>query len=142
MLDTTLLIAVAASPEVIISANSPLSTISSILALIFIIFASMTPFGMVSTVLYSVLSSLALPLETIMLPIFAKEFSGEKHFNYALGIFVSVNTAGYAFGGQIANLCFDIFGSYKPWFYASILIMTAIFIVMQLALSYAKRELK
>ena len=29
----------------------------------------------------------------------------------ALGIFASVNTAGYALGAPLANLCYDIFGN-------------------------------
>ena len=65
---------------------------------------------------YGVLSPFALPLETIMLPIYASEFSEEKSFNKILGIFVSLNTAGYAVGAPVANLCYDITGSYDIFF--------------------------
>lgn len=113
---------------------------SAILSMLLITFASMSTFGKICTAVYSILSSFGLPLETIMLPIFAREFFGEKNFNYALGIFVSVNTAGYAVGGQLANLCFDIFGTYKPWIYASAAVLLCILVAMQLSLSAAKKE--
>lgn len=89
---------------------------------------------------YSVVSSIALPLETVMLPIFARELFGEKSFNSALGIFAAVNTAGYAVGDPLANLVFDSFGSYNPWIFASAVIIAAVGITMHAAITVAKRD--
>lgn len=123
-----------------IRASSVICYVSSILAMVFLSLAGVSAGVKVSSAFYSVLSSVGLPLETIMLPIFAREFFGEKNFNFALGIFVSVNTAGYAVGAQLANLCFDIFGTYKPWLYLCSIMLVIILVAMQLALSAAKKD--
>lgn len=89
--------------------------------------------GRIFTIAYSVLSSLALPLETVMLPLIAGELFGEKEYSKLLGIFVSVNTAGYAMGPLVSNLCFDAIGTYVPvfWVYAGIMsVVTVAFLAV------------
>ena len=39
---------------------------------------------------------------------------------------VSINTAGYAFGTPIANLIFDVSGTYKPMLFLTALLMLMI----------------
>lgn len=89
---------------------------------------------------YTAFVALALPLETIMLPIYARELFGEKRFNEALGIFVSINTAGYAVGAPLANLCFDLFGSYNVCLYISIALMLIALCTVHIVISVAKRK--
>lgn len=89
---------------------------------------------------YAVFSPIAFPLETIMLPLYATHFCGEKSFARALGLFVSVNTAGYAVGAPLLNLCFDITGNYNIGLYASCAVMAIVFISMNLTLNAAKRH--
>jgi type IV secretory pathway VirB3-like protein len=59
---------------------------------------------------------------------------GKKSFAKLLGIFVSINTAGYAVGVPVANLCFDMIGTYKPFLFALSIIMLAIMIVFRMVL--------
>lgn len=89
---------------------------------------------------YTAFVALALPLETIMLPIYARELFGEKRFNEALGIFVSINTAGYAVGAPLANLCFDLFGNYNICLYISIALMLLALCTVHIVLCVAKRK--
>ncbi len=89
---------------------------------------------------YTAFVALALPLETIMLPIFARELFGDRLFNEALGIFVSVNTAGYAVGAPLSNLCFDIFGNYYICLIASICIMIVALIIVHVVISVSKKS--
>ena len=89
---------------------------------------------------YTAFVALALPLETIMLPIYARELFGEKRFNEALGIFVSINTAGYAVGAPLANLCFDLFGSYNVCLYISMALMLIALCTVHIVISVAKRK--
>ena len=96
-----------------------------------------SPVGMVLAMLYSIFSSLALPLETIMLPIYASDLFGERAYEKMLGIFVSVNVMGYATGAPLVNLCFDILGTYTPILIACAGIMLFVTIVMQLVISRA-----
>ena len=101
-----------------------------------------TTFGFVLAVLYTALHQCALPLETIMLPIYAADLFGQKSYSKLLGICVSVNVAGYACGGYLMNLCYDIFSSYTPALIIVGFLMVAILIVLQFVISAAHREQK
>ena len=96
--------------------------------------------GMIIAMIYAIFSALALPLETIMLPIYAGDLFGEKSFDKILGIFVSLNTAGYALGTPAINLCYDVFGSYNAGFFAGGIIMLFVTICMQLVISVAQKQ--
>ncbi|MBQ2757888.1 MAG: MFS transporter, partial [Clostridia bacterium] len=93
--------------------------------------------GMVLAMLYSIFSSLALPLETIMLPIYAADLFGEHSYERILGIFVSVNMTGYALGAPLMNLCYDKLGTYTPMLLACAGIMLAVTLSMQVVISRA-----
>ena len=112
---------------------------AAFLSMILLLNSSPTGTGKVAAMAYGVLSPFALPLETIMLPIYASEFSKEKTFNKILGIFVSVNTAGYAVGAPVANLCYDITGSYDILLYASCILIVFTAFIMQIAINKAHK---
>lgn len=117
-------------------------SLTAIVVMILLACVSNSPTGMVLAMIYGVLASLALPLETILLPIYASDLFGDKSFNKVLGIFVSVNTAGYALGGPMLNLCFDLMGSYKPAFFVFAGIMGVVVIGLQFVISFANKERK
>lgn len=98
--------------------------------------------GKIFALIYGIFSSLALPLETIVLPIYAGDLFGQKSFNKILGLFVSVNTAGYAVGAPMINFIFDKFGSYNPGFILCAFVMVGIIIVMQFVISTAHKHQK
>ena len=118
------------------------SSMCSITAAVVIFLLAMvtdSPIGMAIAMIYSIFSSLALPLETIMLPIYASDLFGERSYEKILGIFVSVNVTGYALGAPIVNLCFDMVGTYSPILYACAIIMLAVTIVMQYVITKAHK---
>lgn len=123
-----------------ITVNICMVTASVVILLLSVVTAS--PVGMVLAILYCVFSALALPLETVMLPIYAADLFGERSYDMALGIFVSVNTAGYAVGAPISNLCYDLTGSYHIALYAGAALMFVVLIGMQFVISAANREHK
>ena len=88
---------------------------------------------------YALFASLALPLETVMIPIFALDLFGERSYNKILGIFVSVNYAGFALGTPIMNLCFDNLGSYRPMFVVCAVVMAVVTVVFQFVISASRR---
>ncbi len=96
--------------------------------------------GFILAIVYTIISQYALPLETVMLPIYAADLFGKKSYAKILGIFVSVNTAGYALGSPIMNLSSDIFGSYVPALILVGSIMTAVLILLQFVISAAHKE--
>ena len=70
-------------------------------------------FGLVMAMVWSVTSSLSLPMETIGVTLVASDLYGNKAFDKMLGIMLALNHLGYAVGGYVINLTYDIFGSYR-----------------------------
>ena len=104
-----------------------------------------SPRGQVVALTYAVLAALALPLETVMLPLIAADLFGEREFAKLLGIFVSVNTAGYAVGPLLTNLCFDMVGTYRPVFLTYSVLMvgvTAGFLLVHRQVAETRREVE
>ena len=103
--------------------------------------ASVTPTteGMILAAVYSIFSGLALPLETIMLPIIAGDLFGQKSFAKVLGFISAVNTAGFAISSPLMNLVYDKAGSYRIGLWASGAIMVVVIITMQFIITKANK---
>ncbi len=101
-----------------------------------------SPIGKMLAMIYGVFAALALPLETIMLPIYASDLFGTKSFDKVLGVFVSVNSVGYALGSVVINGCYDIFGNYKGVFIAAAGVMVLLTVAMQYVMSKANEQRK
>ncbi len=96
--------------------------------------------GFVLAVVYTVISQFALPLETIMLPIYASDLFGRHSYAKIMGLFVSVNTAGFAVGAPFMNLCYDLFGSYVPSLVFVGCLMLGMAVLLQFVISAAHKE--
>ena len=123
-----------------ITAN--ICSVTAVFVMIALAMVTPTPMGKVLALTYALFSSLALPLETIMLPIYANDLFGERAFKKTLGIFVSVNTAGYALAPPLMNLCYDLLGSYKVGLLISGGLMIVIVVALQFVISSANRMKK
>ena len=69
--------------------------------------------GMVMAVCFGVLYALALPLETLVVPLIVNDLFGAMSYDKMLGIFAAINYAGYAIGSPVVNLTFDVYGTYS-----------------------------
>ena len=125
-----------------IRVTSNICLVTSIVIMFLLAGVSDSPTGRICACLYAIFSTIALPLETVMIPIYVSEFFGERSNNKILGIFVAVNTAGFAVGAPIANFCFDTFGSYNIALYVSGGLMILVTIGMQFVTNAAKRQRK
>lgn len=114
-------------------------SVTAVGVMLVLAFVTPTPTGRIMAMVYGIFASLALPLETIMLPIYAGDLFGDKSFDRVLGVFVSVNSVGYALGSVIINGCFDIFGSYKGVFIAAAGVMLVLTVVLQYVMFASKR---
>lgn len=114
----------------------------SVAAMVLLLVIQNSTVGVGLAFAYAVCAAFALPLETIMLPIYAKDLFGNKSYDKFLGIFVSVNTVGYAVGGFVINLCYDKFGSYRYAFGICAMVMAVIFVLMQYVISVSHKERK
>jgi predicted MFS family arabinose efflux permease len=91
---------------------------------------------------HALFTALALPLETIMLSLFASELFGNRAFPHTMGLFSAVNTAGYAVGTPVANWCFDTMGTYVPVILGYCGIMAAVTVAFLFILRAAYRDRK
>ena len=89
--------------------------------------------------IYGVFCAFALPLETIMLPLIARDLFGKRDYAKVMGIFVSVNTFGYATGNPLMNLYFDLTGTYRPMMLILGGVMLATAFTMQMAITAAHK---
>jgi len=117
-------------------------SITAVIVTLLLAFVTNSTTGMVLALIYGIFSSLALPLEAIMVPIYASDLFGQKSFDQIMGLFVSFNVAGFAIGSPAANLCYDIFGTYNPILYIGAAVMLVITVCMQFVLNAAGRERK
>ena len=107
-----------------------------------LIFLTNTQSGYVLAFIRSILSSFALPLETVMLPLYASELFGNKSFDKTVGVFVSANYAGFAIGSPMGNILYDFFGNYNIAFLIFSIMMIIVAVLMQFVLSQANKDKK
>lgn len=113
---------------------------AAVISMLLLGFVSDSSMGVVLAVAFGAISSISLPLETIMLPIYAGDLFGEKAYSKVLGIFVSVNVAGYALGSPVANLCYEMTGSYVGALFGSAAIMLVVVFAIQFIITKANKE--
>ena len=114
-----------------------LCSVSAIIAMFSLVALSNSAHGKVAAMCYGLVSTLALPLETVMLPILAGDLFGQKSFDKILGIFVSVNTVGFALGSPVMNIIHDKLGSYVIAFAVCGVLMIIVTVVMQFVIRSA-----
>ena len=112
---------------------------AAVIALVSFAFISTSTFGYLLAVAASVLFALALPLETVMLPLFAGNLFGMKAYNHLVGIIGSVAYAGFAVGVPLMGVVYDLFGSYFYGAIVSIVIMFAVTLVFQLVINSSNK---
>ena len=96
--------------------------------------------GMTYALIHCVCSPLALPLETVMLSLITNDMFGDASFNKVLGIVTAVNYAGFAVYSPLVNLCYDVFGTYVPILYAFAIMMAAVAVIFQFAITAAHKD--
>ena len=89
---------------------------------------------------WGAVSALALPLETVMVPLIAADLFGERDYARIMGLFVSINTAGFAFGTPVCNAIFDVLGTYKPILFVIAGAMLAIMVAFHFIIRSSEKE--
>lgn len=84
--------------------------------------------GLVFAMTATVLSSIALPLETVMIPLMTNDLFGSASYNKVLGIFMAMNSLGLCLGSPIGELLRKLTGDYRFcfWFFSFVLIVVII----------------
>ena len=117
-----------------------LSYACSVIAQILVLMVANTPSGHVITVLFSITHALALPLDTVMVPIIVGDLFGEHSYEKILGIVTAVGTAGTAIGAPLASASYDIFKNYMPIFVLGLIILAICLIAIQFVISAGNKE--
>jgi len=107
-----------------------------------LVILSNSMFGQIIAFVRTIVSSIAMPLETVMLPFFAAELFGNKAFAKVLGLFTAASTAGFALGAPFANLCYDVLGNYNMAFVVFAVLMLFVSITMQFVLRASMKDRK
>jgi len=94
----------------------------------------------VAALTFPIVFAIALPLETIMIPLIVSDMFGREVYNRYLGIFTAVTGAGFTVAAPLSNLIFDACGSYKPaiWGYGGIMILVSA--VLHITITWKKRR--
>lgn len=114
----------------------------SFVSLVALVFVSNTPLGIALAFGRLVFAAIALPLETVMLPLYASELFGDKSFSNTVGIFSAVNYAGFALGAPFGNLIYDIFGNYNYSFVVFAALMIFVTVSMQFVVKASRKDRK
>ncbi len=98
--------------------------------------------GMVVAMCATVLKDVALPLETVIIPLLSGDLFGRTSYAKVLGIFMAMNSLGLCLGSPLADLYFDKFGTYKPcfWFFAGIMVLVIIGFRLVIRAAYKDKE--
>lgn len=112
---------------------------SAVVAYALLAFLTDSAAGLAVAMIFAVLYAVALPLETIVIPLFTNELFGAASFDKILGIMAAMNYTGYAVSSPLVNLSYDAFGSYKPALLLFSALMIPICIITQLVIRAANK---
>lgn len=96
--------------------------------------------GRVCAILFALLYAIAIPLETLVVPLIVNDLFGSASYGKILGIFIAMNYTGYAIGCPVVNLGYDIIGSYSPIFLFFGILMLPICLLFQKIIITAQKE--
>lgn len=99
-----------------------------------------TTTGKVMAMSARVLEALAIPIETVMIPLLVGDLFGSASYNKVLGVFYAMNSLGLCLGSPVGELFYDTLGTYKPCFWIFSALMVAVIIGYQFVLRTAYRH--
>lgn len=120
-----------------------LCMITGAVATTMLAFTSTSVVGMIFAMGWGILSSFALPMETIGVSLVTADLYGNKAFDKLLGIMLALNHLGYAVGSVVMNLFFDLCGG--TYFHVMLVfggIMLLVTFIYQFIITAAHKERK
>jgi MFS family permease len=97
--------------------------------------------GMVCAMTATVLGTIALPLETVMIPLISNDLFGTASYDKVLGIFYSANSLGLCLGSPLCDLYRDLTGgSYASCYWFFIGLMAVVLAGFQLIIRAAHKD--
>lgn len=100
-----------------------------------------TTAGMALAMIATILGQLAMPLETVMIPLMSNDLFGSASYTKVLGIFYAANSLGLCLGSPLCDIYRDLAGgSYRScyWFFSGL--MLAVTIGFQVVIRVAQKD--
>ena len=83
---------------------------------------------------------LAMPLQTVILPLLSNDLFGNASFDKVLGIFLSANSLGLCLGTPMGELLRKLAGTYRICFWLFNIVLVVVIIAYQFILKVANKE--
>ena len=99
-----------------------------------------SPIGLVFATTATVLSSIALPLETVMIPLMTNDLFGSASYSKVLGIFMAMNSLGLCLGSPLGELFRKIAGDYRSCFWFFSIVLVVVIVSYQFVLQSANKQ--
>ena len=112
--------------------------IAALIMVILLCLVSGSVTGKVIAMVYALMAGIAVPWQTVLLPLMAGDIYRDKDYGKVLGIFSAANSLGFVIGNTVSNFCFDLFGTYNSILVADCVVA----IVVGTAFLFAYRNLK
>ena len=96
--------------------------------------------GLVLAMAATILSSLSLPLETVMLPLLTNDLFGNASYSKVLGVFMAMNSLGLCLGAPLSELFYKIAGDYRSCFWFFSVVLVFVIVAFQFVFRSANKE--
>ena len=111
-----------------------------VISLMMMLFSGNTTLGKVCAMGALVFSQLALPIETVMIPLISADMFGNNALVNVMGVFVACKSAGSCIDAPLCNLVFDLTCSYIPIYVFFTVMMVAVSVAIQLVINMAYKD--
>ena len=102
-----------------------------------------TQLGMVMAMTATVLGTIAMPLETVMIPLLSNDLFGTASYTKVLGIFYAANSLGLCLGSPLCDIYRDLTGgSYAScyWFFSALMLIVTISFQFVIRAAHKEKE--
>lgn len=99
--------------------------------------------GMAIAVIATILTTIAMPLETVMIPLISNELFGSASYSKVLGIFMAANSLGLCLGSPLCDIYRDLTGgSYVScyWFFTGLMFVVIVGFQLVINAAYKYKE--
>ena len=96
-------------------------------------------FGLVMAMTATVCSSLAAPMETVMLTLITNDLFGSASYNKVLGVFLAMNSLGLCLGSPLGEMLRKLTGDYRSCFWLFAVVMLIVIVIYQFVLNTANK---
>lgn len=96
--------------------------------------------GLVFAVVATVLSNVAMPLETVMIPLMTNDLFGSASYSKVLGILMAMNSLGLCLGSPLGEFLRRIAGSYRSCFWLFSIVLVVVIVTFQFVLRAANKQ--